>query len=292
MDVIVVINGLGNQMSQYSFYLQKKKSNSESSLITFCKDHNGFELNKVFNINYVASFKENFLYILFRILIAEKGGASIKVLKKFLNFFGIKITRENYNYNFQEKYLNVSKGINFYLGGWHTEKYFKSVSEKIKMAFIFQIPSDKLNQQIIEDINTTNSISVHIRRGDFLNKDNINLFGQVCSRAYYEMAIKRIEKKIDNSHFFVFSNDMDWVKQNLVMKNVSYVNCNTGQNSWKDMYLMTICKHNIIANSTFSWWGAWLNKNKNKIVICPHRFLNNDTYTDIYPDSWVKISDY
>lgn len=85
---------------------------------------------------------------------------------------------------------------------------------------------------------------------------------------------------------------MKWVKENLIINNVNYVNCNSGKNSWKDMYLISLCKHNIISNSTFSWWGAWLNKHANKIVISPNRFLKSDTVTDVYPESWIKISEY
>jgi hypothetical protein len=101
-----------------------------------------------------------------------------------------------------------------------------------------------------------------------------------------------MESKVENPHFFVFSNDLVWVKENIFIKNVTYVDCNAGKNSWKDMYLMSLCQHNIIANSTFSWWGAWLNKNKNKIVISPKRFLNSDTTTDVYPDAWTTLGEY
>ena len=92
-----------------------------------------------------------------------------------------------------------------------------------------------------------------------------------------------------NITFFVFSDDIEWVKNNLCLSNCEYVECNVGINSWQDMFLMSQCKHNIIANSSFSWWGAWLNRNTNKIVITPSRFINLEENSDIIPDTWIRI---
>jgi hypothetical protein len=178
------------------------------------------------------------------------------------------------------------------LGGWHNEGYFSAIKDKVKSEFTFRIPEDPENLQHIHKITSTNSVSIHIRRGDYLNAANINLFGDVCNRAYYEKAIELIKTEVINPHFFIFSNDFSWVKANLHLENVTYITSNVGEDSWKDMYLMSLCKHNIVANSTFSWWGAWLNNNTNKIVISPSRFLKGDEFSDIYPKQWIKLSDY
>lgn len=292
MDSVLLINGLGNQMSQYAFYLQKKEINKSTALITFCNEHNGFELNGVFNLNIRTSFKEKVLYVIFRLLITEKYKLIFIPIKNILALLGCKIIRENYDYSFKKEFLEKGSGINYYFGGWHSEKYFENITEKLFKSFQFNLPNDELNKRYIKSIKQNNSISIHIRRGDFLNKDNINLFGGVCTQLYYQKAIDMIETKFEDAHFFAFSNDMEWVKNNLKFRQATFINNNTGNNSWKDMYLMSICKHNIIANSTFSWWGAWLNKNENKTVICPHRFLNSDISTDVYPDEWTKLSDY
>jgi hypothetical protein len=288
MDIIIISNGLGNQMSQYAFYLQKKRINNSTYFIPFCRDHNGFELQTVFKIKSKDIIIQKLYYILFRILLTEKVKKISAPLKKILNFFYCKIVRENFDYNFNENYLIPSKGITFYYGGWHSEKYFLNVRETLLSTFIFEDLKEIENIECIQDIINSNSVSLHVRRGDFLNSSNINLFGEVCTKEYYEKAISKIE----NPHVFVFSNDIDWVKQNLRIDKVTYVTCNIGRNSWKDMYLMSLCKHNIIANSTFSWWGAWLNNNPGKLVISPSRFLKNDKSTDVYPNSWTKISEY
>lgn len=292
MDVIVIFNGLGNQMSQYSFYQQKKSLSNRTYLINFCNDHNGFELNKVFNINFKESIIQKGLYFLFRILLTDKVTIITKPLKQLLGVLSIKIIKENFNYNFNNDYLSSSKGITFYFGGWHTEKYFSSVKDRIFTELNFNLPKDIENTKHISNIALTNSVSIHVRRGDFLNSENIILFGDVCNKAYFEKAIELIKTKVNHPHFFIFSNDMEWVKIHLPKENVTYITNNTGQDSWKDMYLMSLCKHNIISNSTFSWWGAWLNKNKDKIVISPSRFLKNEKSSDVYPDSWIKLHEY
>ncbi|MFV8327797.1 alpha-1,2-fucosyltransferase [Flavobacterium sp. ZS1P14] len=292
MDVVLIFNGLGNQMSQYAFYLRKKNINESTYFIPFCRDHNGLELDRVFRVNCKEALIQEMLYILFRILLTDKVKIISTPIKRLLNLLNCKIVKENFNYNFNKDFMIPSKGITFYYGGWHAEKYFLESKKGVIKAFQFSEPDDQENIGYINKINETNSVSIHVRRGDFLNEENVNLFGDVCTKAYFEKAIKLIESKVNKPHFFVFSNDLTWVKENLIISNVAYVACNSGKDSWKDMYLMSLCKHNVISNSTFSWWGAWLNKAANKIVISPSRFLKNDSFTDVYPNSWIKISEY
>lgn len=135
----------------------------------------------------------------------------------------------------------------------------------------------------------TNSVSIHIRRGDYLSEINQGLYGGICTEMYYAKAITYICNKIDQPSFFVFSNEIDWVKNNVDIPNPTYIDFNNGADSWQDMFLMSQCKHNIIANSSFSWWGAWLNRNTNKIVITPSRFINLEEDSDIIPDAWIRI---
>lgn len=290
MDVVVIFNGLGNQMSQYAFYRNKKRINKSSEYISFCSDHNGLELDRVFNINFKATAKQRALYYIFRILLTDK--ILLTPLQWLLKVFNCSIIKENFNYHFNGQYLLPSKGIRFYYGGWHSEKYFLSIREQLLELFTLNEPDDDENINNINAIKTSNSIAVHIRRGDYLDSNNVNLFGKVCTLEYYKAAINLMESKQAESHFFVFSNDIEWVKANIVFNKVTYITCNKGLNSWKDMFLMSICKHNIVANSSFSWWGAWLNKNTKKIVVSPSRYLNDDKSTDFYPESWIKIANY
>jgi hypothetical protein len=291
MDIILIFNGLGNQMSQYAFYLQKYSIHKNTMFLNFCreKNHNGYELEHLFNIVSPKKYITLFFYYIFRILRTKKQLYVIKILKVILKLLQFRIVEENFDYRFKEEYLKKSKGITFFYGGWPSEKHFEKIKTDIQNKFRFPIPTDIQNSSIEQQISMSNSVSIHVRRGDYLDNNNIHLFGDLCGKDYFQEAISLILNKIDSPHFFIFSNDMDWVKSNLQIENVTYVEINQGDNSWKDMYLMSKCKHNIISNSTFSWWGAWLNSYSQKIVIAPDRFLKNDENSDIYPESWIKI---
>ena len=146
------------------------------------------------------------------------------------------------------------------------------------------------NADIAEKISQVNAVSLHVRRGDYIS-DKKNAFIGVCTLDYYKTAIEKIKTQVDNPVFFVYSDDINWVKNNLVIdKTAVFVNHNRGQESYNDMHLMSLCKHNIIANSSFSWWGAWLNTSPDKIVIAPKQwFANMQDTSDLLPDNWLKM---
>lgn len=150
----------------------------------------------------------------------------------------------------------------------------------------------KLNErtrQIAKNINQENTVSVHVRRGDYQSPAFIDTLGKCCDIGYYIRAIDYMKKQVDSPRFVVFSDDMEWAKSNLPLNNAIYVVHNTGADSWQDMYLMSLCKHNIIANSSFSWWGAWLNENEKKIVIAPEYWWGDWKCKDVVPDSWMCL---
>lgn len=143
------------------------------------------------------------------------------------------------------------------------------------------------NQSLLKDIQNSNSVGVHIRRGDYMTKQNLVIFGNICTQKYYHDAIRIITEKVNDAVFYVFSDDISWVQTHLDIPNAVYVNWNTGESSIYDMYLMSSCKYNIIANSTFSYWAARLNK-KTNMVIYPSKWYNTFT-PDIFPESWCGI---
>lgn len=290
MDVVVFFNGLGNQMSQYAFFLKKRAINSSTAYINICKEHNGLELNRIFNLNIKSTIKERVLFLIFKFLIVKKLG----IFRSIIKTLGIKadIIDENFNYNFKEEFLQSSEHLSFYYGGWPSEKYFLSVKEQVLDVFVFPKFEDPENLKCEREIKLNNSVAIHIRRGDYLSAENMELFGRVCTKEYFETAILLMEEQIKEPHFYIFSNDIPWVEANLKFKKYTVIDFNSGNNSWKDMALMSKCKHNIISNSTFSWWGAYLNANPEKIVISPSRYLNNDITTDFYPEDWIRLTDY
>lgn len=177
-------------------------------------------------------------------------------------------------------------------GYFPSYKYFKNSEDVIRRDYTFQVEPDEKNTELITEMSASHSVSLHVRRGDYLsNEKTRDKFG-VCSLFYYENAIKSIVKTVTDPRFFIFTNDPGYVKKNLKIDYpVVYVTHNSGKKSYEDMRLMSHCKHNIIANSSFSWWGAWLNRNPNKMIICPEpafdkMILSDD---DFYPPSWVRI---
>lgn len=293
IDIVILFNGLGNQMSQYAFYLAKKKNNKSTHCL-YCPDknisqHYGFELKRVFGVSENLHFKKLFT-ILFSLCkyVENPTGRKKKLILRVLQTKKIKLNREPTNYSYQPQYLYLNRNnISFFQGGWHCPKYYQSMESEIKKTFKFQ--ENKLGedaQKILSRIRSTESISVHVRRGDYTGDV---YFDNVCTPEYYSRAISIINSKTCNPYYFVFSDDIEWVKKNLNIVNAIFVSCNKGENSWGDMYLISQCKHNINANSTFSWWGAWLNSNPQKTVIVPRHFLNVDEYLDVYPETWIKI---
>jgi len=182
---------------------------------------------------------------------------------------------------------------NIYLEGyWQSEKYFKSIEDIIRQEFTLREEPDATNTSMAEKILKSNAISIHVRRGDYIeNQVTFNHHG-VCSSEYYHTAIEFVANKSFNPHFYIFSDDPLWVKQNLVVNYPhTYVTHNQSIKDSSDLWLLSLCKHHIIANSSFSWWGAWLSTNPEKMVIAPKKWVNNPNMEtrDLIPESWHMI---
>ena len=182
---------------------------------------------------------------------------------------------------------------NVYLEGfWHSEKYFKDIENVIRQEFTIRDEPDALNKEMANKIMACEPVSIHIRRGDYVSDKKTNEFHGTCSLEYYNDAIGIITKEIKAPHFFVFSDDPVWVQDNLKLKfSTTYLVYNGAEKAYEDLRLMSLCKHHIIANSSFSWWGAWLSGNPYKIVIAPKKWFNDETIdtSDLIPDEWFRI---
>ncbi len=178
-------------------------------------------------------------------------------------------------------------------GYWQSERYFRDVEKHIREDFSFRLPLSDRNRGIIEEITGTESVGVHVRRGDYAEKPGAaRTHGGVCGDEYYRKAVSLVAGKVKNPVFFFFSDAIDWVESNLRVRDPSrYVGGNAGDRDWEDMRLMSLCRHNIIANSSFSWWAAWLNSNPGKTVIAPSRWFSDKGRTDrdIVPSGWVRV---
>ena len=173
-----------------------------------------------------------------------------------------------------------------------TIKYFDNVEDELRSIFTFKNELEGLNKIHELEINTTNSICLHVRRGDYVSNLSAAKFHGICNLEYYKKAIQYIYAKIENPFFFIFSDDVDYVKNNFnELKNFKIIDNNQGQTSYIDLRLMALCKHHIIANSTFSWWGAWLAKKEHQIVIAPSTWFegSQEVMKDIYCENWIKV---
>ena len=179
-------------------------------------------------------------------------------------------------------------------GFFQNEKYFINVREQLLKDFELTEDLNRQNLEMLEKIKNTESVSVHFRRGDYTKTRLASVFG-CCGENYYKNAIKIVAEKLSNKPtLFIFSDDIEWVKNNIKFDyETVFVDINSGKQGYFDLVLMKNCKHNIIANSSFSWWGAWLNENPNKIVVAPEPWICTRTVDNDFenvPDSWIKCN--
>lgn len=285
MVIIKLMGGLGNQLFQYAF--GKAYGIKNKKIIRFDIDAYSQEGMKKF------STKREYLLDYFN--TSEKGKFPYSSLKRnkifsfFLKAFNFKEIKEM-EFGFNELFFEDNGSVVFD-GYWQTEKYFSEIEDIIRNEFILKKIFSVKNFEIANDIFRKNSISIHIRRGDYINDKNTNKFHGVCPIEYYKKAINYIIKNVKEPHFFIFSDDIEWVKNNMKIDiKYTYVSNNKLKN-YEELILMSYCKHNIIANSSFSWWGAWLNANIEKIVIAPSKWFANENINtrDIIPQNWIKI---
>lgn len=297
MIVVRLNGGLGNQMFQYALGRRLAVcNNTELALdVTSMMNSNKIEGHTsryyelgIFNIiEKFASSKDikKFLFI-------DNRGRFISKIKNIINksSYPYKIFEQR-GRNFNEEALRLNKHA-YLIGYWQSEKYFKKIDSILRKDFTFKYILEGLNNKISQVIRQVNSVSLHVRRGDYIANSHINTFHGLCSIEYYKKSIDYISKIINRPHFFIFSDDIAWIKQNLnIPFDKTYVANNQGTKDYVDMQLMSLCKHNIIANSSFSWWGAWLNNNPDKIVIAPKKWFNDESIDtkDRIPEGWIRI---
>ncbi len=298
MKKIVKLNGgLGNQMFQYAFACALAKKHGFEIVFDFSyfeekpADKNvvirPFELN-IFNIECNSASEED----LNKIIRSNNNSAFEKFLWNLFNINKYKpkknIVLQKSAYKFDKKLLN-SKDVYYYDGYFQNEKYFKDARKELLKKFTLKTPLDEKNQLILNKILETDPISIHVRRGDYIKLESANKHHGTCSLDYYKKAVEYISRRIKSPHFFLFSDDIEWVIKNLKIEYPFTVVDFNHDKGWLDMNLMKNCKHNIIANSSFSWWAAWLNENPDKIVIAPKKWALKNQKCDIVPKIWLKL---
>lgn len=302
MRIVNVIGGLGNQMFQCAFAIALKNAfdNDEVYIDTH---HYKNPYPKTFRGNnfYHNGYEVSKLFPTFNIPIATPSQI-LKCSYYIPNYFISRIARKflpvrktEYLQSYKDAYIFneepfLLQNINYYEGYWLSPKFFNGCKEKVLEAFEFMPFTTKKNEEIANKLSRDNSVTIHIRRGDYLNGDNVT---GICTLDYYKDAISRVREIVDNPVFFIFSNDQEWCIKNLKeqfgQSPVHFVTNNKGSESYRDMQLMSLARCNILANSSFSWWGAYLNKRNDQIVYAPKKWVNNQDDRDACVDNWIKI---
>lgn len=287
-----LIGGLGNQMFQYAAgralaLRMNTKVRLDISGFSSYRLHQGFELQRIFACSVeVASISDIDRLLgwqshpFFRRLLARPSFAAFR-RKEF-------VVEPHFHY---WPGINSLKNDCYLSGYWQSEKYFCDAASQIRTDFTFHLPLGNRNAELASQIKQVNAVSLHVRRGDYANNPKTKAMHGLCSLDYYRAAIRQIYERVDQPYFFIFSDDMAWVQKNLKIDSPSvYVQHNFGAESYNDMRLMSMCRHHIIANSSFSWWGAWLNASLEKIVIAPRTwFVKNNNVNDLYPQGWITL---
>lgn len=295
MNIIRMTGGLGNQMFQYALYLKLKSLGREvkmDDVTQYGSDHSRPIMLWCFGISYPKATKEEIASI-------TDGSMSMfhRVRRKLKGRKSLEYEEQSCNYDEQ-----VLKKEPAYLTGYfQSEKYFRDIEGEVREAFRFSDQIWKEKHTVLLDkikeyqkkIERSMAVSVHIRRGDYL--DNAEAYGHICTGDYYRKAIDLLQEWYPEAVFFFFSNDPGWVREWLhgkYGKKISFevVEGTEESTGYLDLFLMSKCSHHIIANSSFSWWGAWLNPNKGKRIIAPSKWHNHQNYMDIYTQEMVRIS--
>lgn len=287
----IIGGGLGNQLFQYAAYLyvQQKYQDVKVSmdLWQYYIDayHNGIELTKIFNlaekdyidkVNRKRSFFKRFLSQ--RKYISAIDAAVHKILR-----YKVFYDKDIFTPDQIDEIISCNSRMTF-SGFFQSPEFPNAVKDILLLKRDYKF--SQRNLEFLEIISGKETVSVHIRRGDYMSIPEYDVFDGI---RYYEKAIEYIYKFYPNAYFVFFSDDISWVRKNFNLSDASYVNWNTGMDSYQDMLLMSKCHHNILANSSFSWWGAFLNENKNAIRIVPSLWFKHRPSSVIVPKDWIQI---
>ena len=297
MIIAKLMGGLGNQMFQYAAARRlANANNAELKLdISFLESAQKGYIARVYELGSlnitaaIASSRE----------VAEFTGRgkshSENLLRFFLRSIGLNKQRatvyKELHFHFDPQVLHLPDDT--YLEGyWQSEKYFKDIGEIIRKEFTVKYPLEGKNLELSEMLAGSDSVGIHIRRGDYVTDQKTRRVHGACGLDYYYTCVEEASKAIERPRFFIFSDEPAWVKENFSIPfSTTFVEHNPPDKGYEDLRLMGLCKHQIIANSSFSWWAAWLNRNPHKRIFAPKTWLQDRRHDtkDVIPDTWLKI---
>ncbi|WP_147273621.1 alpha-1,2-fucosyltransferase [Pedobacter chinensis] len=285
MVIVKLMGGLGNQMFQYAVARKLSKNKNVYLDLNFLKQNNksdDFFTARSYDLNIFSNLRSSILPSFISKIICSNSKIT-RLLKWFLPKKTSKFTYLD-DTNIETK---STIETNLYLNGYFQNPLlFDEIRDLLLKEFTFPKLSKAVDQNKNLIKKSTNTVSIHIRRGDYL-KANINSFHGLLPIEYYKNATELLNAKLIDATYFIFSDDPKWCETNFSFIEKKYIVSGNNQ-AWVDMYLMSQCEHHIVANSSFSWWGAWLNQNIDKIVIAPKKWFNSEE-TNIIPKEWISL---
>lgn len=287
MKIVKILGGLGNQMFQYALFVALQHKFPNERLLVDCSYfktyhvHTGLELNRVFGLELPqASFMQ-----LLKVTWPVRSFILSRTIRKLMPPRRTEcLEAKDYTFNKQV----FDEGDRYYDGYWQNYNYFDDCRDELLALFQFKFQLNAQSSAIFPELAASNSVSLHVRRGDYLKAKN---YVGLCGVDYYQSAIEYMNNQISNAHYYIFSDDIKWCRQEIAPMlsghAITYVDWNKGSDSPLDMMLMSRCSHNIIANSSFSWWAAYLNKNPQKIVCAPEKWTNTKVNCRFQLPDWI-----
>lgn len=293
MVIVKLMGGLGNQLFQYAAgrrlaFVHETRLKLDASAL----DNGAYRTIRQygmgpFNVQQALATEKDIATLtrhdsgLFRSFLYKVAGKNVHPPASYI---------KEAHYHFDPAILELPDNV--YLDGyWQSELYFSDIADVLRDELIVVEPPSGRNAELAHEILSSQAVSLHVRRGDYVSDPVTSQLHGTCDLGYYKRAVAYIEKYISNPVFFLFSDDPAWVRENLRLPYPMHVIDHNGENrAHEDLRLMSMCRHHIIANSSFSWWGAWLNPSPEKIVVAPRKWFHNDIITtDLIPNGWVRI---
>lgn len=290
--VIKFKGGLGNQLFQYAFLRgleERYNIEIKADMSTYTEIYHELCVAKIqeYNVKLNISTEEEKMSI----CKIKHAGSQFKIGYKFKTLLEILVNRR-YFYEWKRPYIKESKIIqnDYFDGCWQCEKYFCDIRTQLMEELSLKKGISEEGLQQIKELENCNSVLAGFRRGDYFKNAKMKKHYGSCDIEYYQKAIEYIERNVENPVFYVTSDDMEWVRRNIVFHSKTiYREKEKRSSDAEEIIVMSHCKHAFIANSTFLWWMAWLICNKNAIIIAPYNWYADGTKTDIIPDSWIKL---
>lgn len=287
MIIVKLSGGLGNQLFQYAYGRHLASINQlELKLDTSALTKTADWTNRSYALDAFTIQAEEATPDEIKALAGSPHGLLQRVARK-AGIMPIRYFQEPH-FHFYPSALCL-KGNHYLEGYWQSEKYFEAISPMLRQELSFTFSPSSHSQTIKEKISGCTSVSIHLRRSDYVKTSKANLYLQPLPMNYYQQAIDSIRQRVENPAFFVFSEDIEWAKNQGVFASAAHFS--TGTSAPEDLWLMSHCHHHIIANSTFSWWGAWLNQRPDKTVIAPQKWFSTERFDtgDLLPVSWIQL---